>query len=374
MDFDLTAADRDLRKKLKGLFDSDLKEDPDRLESGAPDRTREILLNWSRALAGIGYLDIGLDDSKNSVALTTAQEVLAALSPPLFLSVEVNVRLFGRLIARYGTEEQRSEILPGLKRGDLLGTVALSERNMSTENNPMETRAIREEGGFRISGSKGHVVNALASDWFAVAGETGDRPAIFLVKRGAEGLSVGKRLPALGYHAALISPVSLEHCRVWSTMGPFENGLPLEDLRTWEDQILTAAALGQMQRAFDAALHHAKTHHSGGKPIIAYQEIGFKLAEMLTLLQTAQLLAYRAAWMAESGDRESGLLVHCAKVFCTESAEKVSSQALQILGIEGFLRGNPAEASYRDGKYLQVAGTSTEISRMKIAENLLRMG
>jgi len=120
-------------------------------------------------------------------------------------------------------------------------------------------------------------------------------------------------------------------------------------------------------------LSYAKNHKSGNKPIIAYQEVGFKLAEMLTLLQTAQLLAYRAAWMAETVNRETSSLAHCAKVFCAESAEEVASQALQILGGHGYIGRNPVEEGYRNAKYLQIAGTSTEISRMKIADGVLKM-
>ena len=109
----------------------------------------------------------------------------------------------------------------------------------------------------------------------------------------------------------------------------------------------------------------------GGKPIIAYQEVSFKLAEMLTLLQTSRLLAFRAAWMSDTSDREREILTRCAKVFCAESAEEVASKALQILGGQGYFKGNPAEEGYRDSKYLQIAGTSSEISRMKIADDLL---
>jgi len=129
-----------------------------------------------------------------------------------------------------------------------------------------------------------------------------------------------------------------------------------------------------MRRALDCASEYARAHKSGGKPIIAYQEIGFKLAEMLTLFQTAQLLAYRAAWMAETGDRETEILGHCAKVFCTESAEKITSAAMQILGQQGYLKGNPAEEGFRNAKYLQIAGTSTEISRVKIGDGVLERG
>ena len=96
------------------------------------------------------------------------------------------------------------------------------------------------------------------------------------------------------------------------------------------------------------------------------------MAEMLTLLHTAQLLAYRAAWMVETGDREAGVLVHCAKVFSSESAEEVASSALQILGGKGYVQGNPAEEGYRNAKYLRIAGTSSEISRMKIGDEVLK--
>jgi alkylation response protein AidB-like acyl-CoA dehydrogenase len=145
----------------------------------------------------------------------------------------------------------------------------------------------------------------------------------------------------------------------------------LRAVRVWEDQVLTVAGLGLMQRCFDAASSYAKGHVSGGRPIIGFQEVGFKLAEMLTLLQTAQLLAYRAAWMTRTNDREAGVLGHCAKVFATESAEEVASKALQILGGHGLLVGNPVEQGYRDVKYLQIFGNSTEISRMKIGDGVL---
>jgi alkylation response protein AidB-like acyl-CoA dehydrogenase len=180
-------------------------------------------------------------------------------------------------------------------------------------------------------------------------------------------------LAFLGYNALAAAAITLKEVPLESTqiIGPFSDEAPLQELRAWEDQTLAAAGLGLMQRSFDAAREFAKNHQSGGKPIIAYQEIGFKLAEMLTLLQTSQLLAYRAAWMDAAGDPEARIVAHCAKVFCSESAEAVASHALEILGGRGFVRGNPAEESYRDAKYLQIAGTSTEISRMKIGDRLL---
>ncbi len=220
------------------------------------------------------------------------------------------------------------------------------------------------------------MVNAPIADWIAVAGKTNDRLGFFLLKAGAEGLSVGRRLRTLGYDGVTFSPLSLQNCPVssGSCLGPFEDDEPLRKARSWEDEILTAASLGVMRSALNSASEYARAHRSGGKPIIAYQEISFKLAEMLTLLQTAQLLAYRAAWMAETGDGEAELLGRCAKVFCAESAERVTSASMQILGQHGYLRGHPAEEGFRNAKYLQIAGTSTEISRVRIGDGVLERG
>jgi len=373
MNFDFDETERALCEKIKGLFDPESRAALANLENGEAEEIREATLKWMQILGQAGYLTLGLDDGKNSVSLTATQEGLAAISPSLFLTVEVTTRIFGRLVAVYGTPDQKDEIIPLLKEGRVIGTVALSERGMNIENDPLVTLGVYNDGGFKVSGSKGHVVNGPIADWIAVAAKTVDGVAFFLIKKGSDGLSIDQRLSTLGYNGTAISAITLENCSVPSAciIGPFEGEEHLTTVRTWEDQILTAAGLGQMKRSYDEAVNYAKAHLSGGKPIIAYQEVSFKLAEMLTLLQTARLLAYRAAWMTEAGDREAGVLTYCAKVFCTESSEEVASHALQILGGQGYIRGNPAEGGYRDAKYLQIAGTSSEISRMKIADEVL---
>jgi alkylation response protein AidB-like acyl-CoA dehydrogenase len=373
MDFDFGETEKVLCGKIKGLFDEDSTANLVSLAGKDVEETRGATLECLGLLGREGYLSLGLDNEKNYVSLTSIQESLAAISPSLFLAVEVTARIFGRIVAVYGTPAQQDDILPPLKQGRLIGAVAISEDAMNIENDPLNTLAEKNDAGFLVSGSKGHVVNAPIADWIAVAARTVHGPAFFLVKKESEGLSVGQRLAMLGYNGLAVSAVSLENCPVppGYIVGPFEGEEQLKTVRMWEDQILTVSGLGLIKRSLDAALTFAKGHRSGNKPIIAYQEVGFKLAEMVTLFQTAQLLAYRAAWMAEAGDREAAVLAHCAKVFCTESAEEVASHALQILGGRGYVSGNPAEEGYRDAKYLQIAGTSSEISRMKIADGVL---
>jgi alkylation response protein AidB-like acyl-CoA dehydrogenase len=373
MNFDFTEREKDIRDRVRDVFDAASKAALMQLEQGDDIPVKSEVLRWMKALGQTGYLSLGLESGKDSTELLAAQETLAAISPSLFLSAETSVRIFGRLIAVYGTPEQQTEFLPALTEGRLIGAVALSEGGMSIENNPLTTTGRMVGGGFKVSGSKTYVVNGPIADWIAVAGTEEERIAFFLIQKGSEGLSTGERLATLGYSGVAASAISVENCPVPPryVIGDCKGKEPLRSIRAWEDGILTAGSLGLMQRCYETAVPYAKSHESGGRPIIRYQEVGFKLAEMLTLMQTAQLLAYRAAWMAEVGDREAPVLAHCAKVFCAESAEAVASDALQILGGHGYIRGNLAEEGYRNAKYLQIAGTSTEISRMKIGDGIL---
>ncbi len=373
MNFDMGEEESRVCGRIRELFTGDAAAELMRMETLPVEDVWSATRRWFTLLGEAGYLTSSVEDGRNSVSLVVNQEQLAALAPALFLSVEVSVRIFGRLVARFGSEDQKNAVLPDLISGKSIGAVALSENSMNIENDALNTTGVSSTDGFHVTGSKGHVVNAVIADWIAVAGKIDGREgsAFFLMEKESKGLYMGERLATLGYEGVPISPIELDNCPVPTTHVIHMDSAALQRVRMWEDQVLTSASLGLMKRSFDIALQYAKTHRSGGKPIIAYQEVGFKLAEMLTLFQTAQLLAYRAAWMSESEDREADVLAHSAKVFCAESAEKVASDAMQILGGKGYVRGNPVEAGYRDAKYLQIAGTSTEISRMKIGDRIL---
>ena len=303
-------------------------------------------------LAHIGYLNLGLESSGTAsgetLNLMACMEILAAESQALYLTVEMSTRMFGRIIHRWGTREQKGQLLPLVKAGHLLGAVALSEEAMNVYNDPLKTEGVEVGDAIQVSGVKNFVVNGPVADWVAVVGRMHDREAIFLVERGSQGLQVRQPLATLGYENVPISGICLENCRILpgQIIPAPEKTRVIEKLRQWENQILIGASLGMMKSAFASAKAFAKTHHTGGKPIIAYQEVAFKLAEMLALYQTSQLLAFRAAWTSDLSDRQGNSLTLCAKVFATESAEKVASQALQILSGTGYQTGNKAEGAY----------------------------
>jgi alkylation response protein AidB-like acyl-CoA dehydrogenase len=373
MNFDFTERERGICDRIKGVFREQNISPLAALETGDLGEIRRVTLECQHDLAEIGYLSLGVDEGKHSPGLVAAQEWLAATSPSLFISVELTARILGRLVALYGSEAQKAAFLAPIKEGRTIGAVALSEGGLSLEDGTLKTHAVSESGGFSLTGAKACVVNGPLAHWTAVGASTGGGNGFFLLRESSQGLFVGTRSKTLGYDGMAAAAMSFEKCRVppEQVIGPFEGCQVFRDVRKWEDQALTSASLGCIRSSYEAALQFAKDHTSAGKPIMAYQEIGFKLAEMFTLLQTAELLACRAAWMDETGESEAEILLRSAKVFCTESAEEVASKALQVMGTFGYLKGNSAEMAYRDAKYVQVAGTSTEISRVKIGDALL---
>ena len=375
MDYEFNDQEKGFLDRIQDLADT-LARDCD-LETGDAGTAEANLRTTLEYLAATPYLGILLADQPGDApgfpALVAAMEILGAASPSLFLSIESSTRIFGRLVRTWGGEAAEGNWLAPLTRGRLIGAVALSEEAMNVENDPLATTGREDGDAIVVNGRKQYVVNAPVADWIAVAGSVDERPALFLVEKGQAGLRILDRIDTLGYDDVLISGIELADCRVPRSrvLWPGDTGSMTGNLRMWENQVLMAASLGMMRASFDSARDWAKTHKSGGRPVIAYQEVGFKLSEMLTLLQTSELYAYRTAWTAESKPKEAESLTWCAKVFCTEAAETVAGQALRILSGNGFQSGHAAERAFRGAKYNQIAGTSTEMARVHIGDSAL---
>jgi alkylation response protein AidB-like acyl-CoA dehydrogenase len=373
MDFDLTSEDRRWLEKVAAIAaDLPLTDHAEKYDiQAARAATVEILTR----LAAVGYLSMGFDNStaERTVVDLSAMETLAAGARSAMLMAAMSTRVLGRAIAAWGTEGQRNRWLPPLIEGRTLGALALSEASLNVDNDPLQTVANRDTNPIRLNGKKSFVVNAPLADVFGVVGRHADRPALFLAAQDAAGLRVMPRIHAMGHAGLWIAGLELEDTPIAAEalIQPPPDIDLLDQLRRWENEVLTAQALGLMKAAYESARDYAKSHRSGGKPIIAYQEVGFKLSEMLTLYQTAQLFAYRAVWTAAVDPRAGRSLNWCAKVFCTEAAERVAGDALRVLGQAGCQAGNPAAGAYRAVKLTQIGGTSTEIARVKIGDAAL---
>ncbi len=327
-------------------------------------------------LARTPYLKLALEETDGLSGMTSlmgAMETVAAVSPSLYLSVEYSTRVLGRALAQWATADQKKKWLNPLFDGVCLGALALCEETVNVDNDPLATSGKTEGGNIVVNGRKQFVVNAPRAAFFGVVGLFEDKPAMFMVPKDAPGLVMDEPVESFGYTGVAISAIRMENCTISSDDVIVPGGkIDLRaTLRFWENQVLLGASLGLIKSAFETARDFAKTHKTGGKPIIAYQEIGFKLAEMLTLHQSAQLLAIRSAWTAENEPKEADTLTLCAKVFCTEAAEQVTSDALKILGSSAYFGSNDVERAYRCAKYGQIFGTSTELSRVKIGDAAL---
>lgn len=341
------------------------------------DECRKNIQAAMKQLGQTPYLKLAIADIDGFYGTTTlmgAMEAVAAVSPSLYLSAEYSVRVLGRAIARWGNETLKKTFLDPLLSGESLGALALCEETVNVDNDPLATIGERRDGGIVLNGRKQFVVNAPVASVVGVVGLLDDKPALFLVETGAPGMTIDDTPgDALGYKGVAISGLHLRNCVVQEDRviqcGPKENMTAI--LRLYENQVLMGASIGLAKASFEAARDYAKNHRTGGKPIIAYQEIGFKLSEMLTLYQASQLLAIRAAWTFENKPKEAGDLSLCAKVFCAESASQVAGEAMKILGSSAYFGANPVERAYCCARYGEVFGTSTELSRVKIGDAAL---
>jgi alkylation response protein AidB-like acyl-CoA dehydrogenase len=365
-----------MKAQVKRIFDERARKELDVLEDeGSTPRIKAVTGRYLTLLAEAGYLipGVGPQSRKDIVGLMAIQEELAQISGSLFLSVEVTARMFAGVVRGFGDPSKTGEMTERVQRGQAIGAVAVSEPAKPGFTGSIYTRARADKDCYVVSGEKDFVTNGPIADYLAVFGRIEDKLAVFLVQPGDQGLCMSPRLKTLGYNGLAVCSLKLDEVVLSSerVLGPFDEDAALDFVRHTENLILCVASLGLMQRSIFSAKAHAARQEREGKSVIAHQEVRFKLAEMLTLLQSSQLLTYRAGWLYGNSDREAATLVHCAKVFTAEAAERVSGLAMQIMAGQGYLWGNPVERCYREAKYAALAGTTSERARMSIADDLL---
>jgi alkylation response protein AidB-like acyl-CoA dehydrogenase len=376
MDYDWTNEQREVADRLAAICDDRAAQDAEALEGADAATLKAEILKVLGALAPTGYLTLGVgpQGAKEALALCAARQILARVSASLCFSLETSVRAFGGLLKGFGRPEAQEALWPQLSSGKLIGAVAVSEDEAPETSGAPITRASAVDSGYAVSGKKSYVTNGPIADWFAVSAAVDHRHAFFFIPANAPGLSFGPRIETLGYRGTAVCALELDNVVVPNgfTVGPTSDFPSLEHLKTVNNLILVAVSVGLMQRTVAAVKAFSAAQLRGGKPVARFQENRFKLAEMVTLTQTSELLAYRAAWMRESGDREADTLTLCAKVFASEASERVASLAMQTAAGKGFVAGNPIERAFRDSKFASLAGATSERARMAIADDILK--
>jgi alkylation response protein AidB-like acyl-CoA dehydrogenase len=318
--------------------------------------------------SGYSYIDYAI-----------VMEEIARVDPSIALSVAAHVSLCANHIYTAGSAEQKQRYLPKLASGEWIGSWSLTEPEAGSDAGQARASAVRDGDCWVLNGIKTFTTNAHVADVGVVMAVT-DRSAsshgisAFIIERGTPGHSFGKKENKLGMRCSPTGDVILTNCRLPASQlcGKAGEGF-VDALRILDGGRISIAALslGVAQGAYEAALKYSKQRKQFSRFISEFQAIQNKLADMATEIDAARLLTQRAAWLKDSGanvNKESSM----AKLFASETAVRVTNEAVQIHGGYGFTKDYPVEKFFRDAKLCTIGEGTSEIQRLVIARQLLK--
>ncbi len=319
-------------------------------------------------------LDLGM------LSYLVALEQIAWGDASVAITISVHNSLPTQMILKYGSEEQKQEWLPPMARGEALGAFALSEAGAGSDAASLKARAVRDGEGWILNGEKMWVTNGGAAQVVLAMVRT-DEPGhrrgprgigAFVIPTDTPGYVVGKKEEKSGLRGSETVSIAFQDMRLGpeALLGEPEKGF-IYALSSLEGGRLGvgAQALGIAQAAFDHTVEYAGQRKQFGKPIKDFQGLGFKLADMSTRIEASRGLLYRAARAWDAG-RSDMRLSSMTKLYASETAVWVTSQAINIFGGYGFMKDYPVEKLFRDAKVTEIYEGTSEIQRLVILQTL----
>jgi len=318
----------------------------------------------------------------DTVAYALALEEIARADASVCVIVGVTNSVCCYPILSFGTEQQKREYLVPLAKGETLGAFCLSEPQAGSDATNLRTRAVRDGDSYVINGTKSWVTNGGEAQTYivmAVTGRGSDKNSVtaFIVEGETPGLSVSAIEHKMGQRASQTAEMSFADVRVpaKNVLGGEGNGLRVAFNSLDNGRIgIGALSTGIAQGALDEALKYAQERQAFGQPISEFQATKFKLANMATETDAARLLTLRAAAMKDAGHRRAGYYAAMAKLFASETANKVCAEAVQIHGGNGYSRDYPVERMYRDARVTTIYEGTSEIQRIVLSRGILKEG
>ena len=353
-----------------------------RYEQNIDDASRELVrrlgaAGWLRAVIPAAYG--GSIERLDFRSICIARDVLARVSG-LADSAFALQGLGTAPIAMHGTELQKKRYLPPVCEGTAVAAFAISEPDAGSDLAGMRTTAVRDGGDWRIDGRKTWISNAGIADHYVVfchmPGEAGAprRYGAFIVDAENPGLRVSARIRTIAPHP--LGTLDFEDCRISPEMIIGEPGdgmrIALSTLDAFRPTV-GAAAVGFARRALDEALGRVASRRAFGSPLSDFQLTQARLADMAVAIDASALLVYRAAWMRDTGALRTTREAAMAKLFATDSAQRVVDDAVQLFGGQGVVAGEPVERLYREVRALRIYEGTSEIQKIVIAGQLLAL-
>ena len=304
---------------------------------------------------------------------------IAKVCGSIGLSVAAHNSLCTGHILYFANEEQKHRWLPKLATAEWIGAWGLTEANTGSDAMGMATTAVLDGDHYVVNGSKNWITHGKSSNIAVVmvrTGEKGDSHGIsaLVIEKGTPGFTHGKKENKLGMRASETTELIFDNCRVpkANLLGKEGEGF-MQAMKVLDGGRISIAALslGIAKGAFEAAVKYSKERHQFGQPISNFQGISFKLADMATEIEAAELLILQAADLKNRGQsvtRQSAM----AKYFASEVAVKCANEAVQIFGGYGYTKDFPVEKFYRDAKLCTIGEGTSEIQKIVIAREVLR--
>ena len=308
----------------------------------------------------------------------TAIEELAILDPSIGLSMAAHNSLCTGHILQFGNEFQKKKWLPKLSSAEWIGAWGLTEHNTGSDAGGMSTTAVKDGDYWVLNGTKNFITHAISGDIAVViarTGKKGDSHAMtaFVIEKGTQGFYSGKKEDKLGMRASETAELIFDNCRIpnENVLGDVGSGF-IQAMKVLDGGRISIAALslGIAKGAYYAALNYSKEREQFGQPISNFQSIAFKLSDMATEIEAAELLTHRSAYMKNRGKKMT-LEGSMSKYYSSEIAVSVSTDAIQILGGYGYTKDFPVERFYRDSKLCTIGEGTSEIQKLVIAKQII---
>jgi alkylation response protein AidB-like acyl-CoA dehydrogenase len=338
-------------------------------------------------LGELGFLGMLIPEEHDGLGLDVlsylvALEEIARGDASVAVAMSVHNSLPTQMILANGSAEQKERWLKPMARGELLGAFSLSEPDSGSDAASMQAQARRADGGWVLNGAKAWVTNGGFGDVVVTMVRT-DQPAnrrgsrgigAFIVPTDTQGYVVGRKEDKLGQRASETVGVAFEEMFIpdEQVLGDPDHGFiyAMQGLNGGRMGI-AALAVGVAQAALEHAIAYAAERRQFGKPIKDFQGIQFKLANMATRVEAARGLLHRAAALREAGKKVSSI-ASMAKLFASEAAMYVTTEAIQVFGGYGYVKEYPVEKLFRDAKVTEIYEGTSEIQRTVIARELYR--
>ena len=348
------------------------------------DESQEFPIHIFKKLGELGMMGVLVPEQYGGAGLSyfeykTIIEEIAKVCGSIGLSVAAHNSLCTGHILSFGNEEQKQKYLPKLATAEWIGAWGLTEPNTGSDAGNMKCTAVKEGDNWVINGTKNWITHGRSGDVAVVICRTGeprtkDNATAFIVERGTPGFSGGKKENKLGMRASETAEMIFENCIIpdANRLGEVGDGFK-QAMKILDGGRISIASLslGIAKGAYEAALQYSQERYQFDKPISSFQGISFKLADMVTEIQAAELLTLEACDLKER-NLPMTKVAAMAKYYASEVEVKVANDAVQVCGGYGYTKDFPVEKHYRDAKLCTIGEGTSEIQKLVISREVLK--